>query len=199
MSLLAFALVMASPSLAADPPSADLDAPRLERREHLIATHRALKYGTAGALLVTGSLGVVALINQPTLLGDGKCLTGNPVLGDYGCNELGLLHAGSGVVTLGLYATDMGVTVGIPRAPGSPLKGPYDHGGAHRAFTGMHIAGMILQPILGLLAANPTLIGVDDPSGTGDYARTMRTAHVGVGLLTAGSYWTTLAIEEGDR
>jgi hypothetical protein len=194
MTLVALAL-LSSPALAAEP----IGPEPPDRRERLIATHRGLKYGTSGALAVTAGLGVVALVNQPTLFGDGKCLSGDPILGAYGCSELSLLHAGSGVVTAGLYATDMGLTVAMPKGPGSDVKGPYEHGGAHRTFTAIHVTGMILQPVLGLLGANPTLIGVDDPSATGDYARTMRTVHVGVGLITGGSYWTTLAIEEADR
>src|ERR1041385_8124221 len=102
MIVLSVVLSLAAHAQALDETAArgrDDDRPRNEHREALLRAHRALSYTTAAALTVTAAGGLVALANQPTLLGEGRCASGNPIFGDYGCEGFSILHGMGGVLT----------------------------------------------------------------------------------------------------
>ena len=65
----------------------------------------------------------------------------------------------------------------------------------HRALTYVHLGGIVLQPILGLVSAFPQVIGVRGAAPDDRFPRDTRTIHVGVGYLTAAAYLATLALE----
>lgn len=170
------------------PPPDDL---RVERLRH---SERVLKWSTAGALVVTSALGTMAAINQPTAFGDGRCQTGNPVLGTYGCDRgLSTLHGISGVLSLTLYTADGVLTLAIPGPVGnvSEAARPW-----HRALTYVTLGGFVVQPILGLVAAFPQVIGMSDTAPGDAFPRDVRTIHVGLGYLITAAFLTTLALEQ---
>src|SRR5262249_39406080 len=53
---------------------------------------RAVKIGTVAALGLTAAGGVIIAVNKPTLFGDGRCRTGGPIFGQYGCDNLPIIH-----------------------------------------------------------------------------------------------------------
>lgn len=168
-------------------------APGDRRAESLRRWERALKWSTAGALVVTTTLGTLAAINQPTAFGDGRCQTGHPVLGTYGCDRgLSTLHGTSAVLSATLYTADGVLTLAIPGPVGnvSDAARPW-----HRALTYVHLGGMVVQPILGLVSAFPQVIGVRNTAPTDRFPRGMRTAHVILGYVTTAAFLTTLALE----
>jgi hypothetical protein len=164
------------------------------RRAHMLTAHRALEITTAASLAVTGALGVITAINRPTLFGAGRCQSGDPVFGNYGCESLSIVHGISGVVSEGLYISTMVLEAVTPDPPWETQESP-GWREARRVLTWVHVGGMILQPLLGMISAYPGIIGVDDPQSRYDFSRTLRTVHMGVGVITATAYLSTLAID----
>lgn len=167
--------------------------PPADRTNGLRSWERALKWSTAGALVATSALGTMAAMNQPTAFGDGRCLTGDPVLGTYGCDRgLSTLHGISGVLSLTLYTADTALAFAIPGPEGnvSESERPW-----HRALTYVHLGGITLQPLLGLISAFPAVVGQSDATPTDPFPRNMRTAHVCLGYVTLAAFLATLALE----
>jgi hypothetical protein len=154
---------------------------------------RALEWSTAGALVVTSTLGTMAAINQPTAFGHGRCQTGSPVLGTYGCDRgLSTLHGSSGVLSATLYTASGVLALAIP-GPASKVSGrarPW-----HRALGYVHLGGIVLQPILGLVSAFPQVIGMSTSAPDDRFPRNTRTIHVGLGYVTTAAYLAALALE----
>ncbi|HEU0051711.1 MAG TPA: hypothetical protein VFQ39_00995, partial [Longimicrobium sp.] len=130
-------------SLSLDQPDAAGPAPESEaaRVARMRRWERALKWSTAGALVVTTTLGTIAAINQPTAFGDGRCRTGGPVLGTYGCDRgLSTLHGTSAVVSATLYTADGVLALSLPGPQGNvtPARRPW-----HRALTFVHLGGVV--------------------------------------------------------
>ncbi len=170
-----------------EPPPEDLRLKRLRRWE------RALKWSTAGALVATSTLGTLAAVNQPTAFGDGRCQTGRPILGIYGCDRgLSTLHGTSGVLSSTLYTANGVLALSIPGPVGnvSEAARPW-----HRALTYVHLGGIALQPVLGLVSAFPQVIGVRNTAPGDHFPRNVRTVHVCLGYVTTAAFLTTLALE----
>ena len=167
--------------------------PLAEHRASLLRAHRTLEYTTAGALALTAAGGVVAAINQPTLFGDGRCVSGDPIFGDYGCTGFSMIHGTAGVFTTMSYVATMTVALSVPKLPGGRGEpGPFDHGGVHRAATWVHVVGFVAMPLLGLTGAHPEMLGIEDSE---HFSETVRTVHAGLGVITAGAFTTTVMIE----
>jgi hypothetical protein len=154
---------------------------------------QTLRVSTAASLVVTTALGTIAAINQPTAFGDGNCITGNPVFGLYGCDRgLSTLHGVSGVVSLTLYTANGALALAAPESRGtvSPGAKPY-----YRVLTWVHLGGILVQPILGIIAAQPQLIGKSTTVPTDPLPRDLRTAHIFIGYITTLAFLTTTALE----
>ena len=183
-------------SLSLDPasaPSAPGQEPEDARTARVRRWERALKWSTAGALVVTTTLGTFAAINQPTAFGDGRCQTGGAVLGTYGCDRgLSTLHGASAVVSATLYTANGVLAVSLPGPQGkvTPARRPW-----HRALTFVHLGGMIAQPALGLVSAFPQVIGVRGRAPSDPFPRNLRTTHVILGYVTTAAFLATLALE----
>lgn len=187
-------------------PSIDL----LRQRRRLTQIHRPLGIATWSSLLVTTTLGTIAAINQRTIFGQGNCaMTGEGVLGRFGCEGLSPLHGLSAFVTVSLYATTGIFALSMPDP--ERVTSHDDRRGArlrlHRAMAWVHFAGMVLQPILGMLSAFPGMIGLTvDPTAPIDeitraseriqeYQAVMRTVHLGVGYITLAALTTAMILE----
>ncbi len=184
----------AAPSSAAPwvPPLVDDAASR--RRRNMLNAHRALELSTAGALAVTGALGVITAINRPTVFGDGRCATNDPIFGNYGCESLSIVHGISGVVSEGLYIGTM-VLEAVVRDPPWTVDERPGWRITRRVLTWIHASGMILQPLLGMLSAYPGIIGINDPQSRDDFSRVLRVVHAGAGVVTATAFLGTVAID----
>jgi hypothetical protein len=169
--------------------------PLQEHRASLLRAHRTLEYTTMGALALTAAGGVVAAINQPTLFGDGKCASGDPIFGDYGCTGFSMVHGTLGVLTTVSYVATMTVALSVPdRRGGHGEPGPFDYGGFHRAATWVHVVGFAALPLLGLTGAHPEMLGIADEDAE-NFSKTVRTVHASLGVVTAGAFTTTVLIE----
>jgi hypothetical protein len=195
--------VAAPPSLALElarlggegqPLSGSPSAPATEARtRELQWWGRTLRWSTAASLLVTSTLGTMAAINQPTAFGDGRCITGSPVLGDYGCNRgLSTLHGSSAVLSVTLYTATAVLGLAAPESRGLVAESARP---VHTVASWVAFAGIVAQPIMGLIAAYPQVIGMSHSIPTDSFPRNLRTVHVFVGYLTTAAYLTTVALE----
>lgn len=170
-------------------PSIDL----IRQREHMVRIHRPLGIATWGSLLVTEALGTVMAINDHTLFGKGACANldamGNPgcVFGDWGLPGGGLnaLHEVGAFITLSFYTATGIFALGMPdpehAAVGNDSRA--NRLRIHRTLAWVHLIGMVVQPILGVIAARPDFIGIA-PAARDDFSADLRTIHLGVGYVT---------------
>jgi hypothetical protein len=148
---------------------------------------RALQLSTAGSLIVTAALGTLVAINKPTLFSEGRCAEGSPIFGDYGCHGLSTLHGMFALLSAVLYTATATLEFSAFDWPGRDR-----HGDAYEALSYVHLVGMAVQPIAGLLAAVPEVVGA---SRNGTFARVLRTIHLFTGYAIVGSFVVTTAIE----
>ncbi len=152
-----------------------------------------LRWSTAASLVVTSTLGTMAAINQPTVFGDGRCITGDPILGSYGCDRgLSTLHGSAGILSVTLYTANLVLRLAAPESKGhvSEAARPW-----HTALSWIALGGIVIQPALGLVAAYPQVIGKSQSVPTDPFPRNLRTAHVFIGYVTAVSFLATVVIE----
>ncbi|MFB6350197.1 MAG: hypothetical protein ABEK29_00180 [Bradymonadaceae bacterium] len=138
---------------------------------HLNSIQRILQYGTAGSLVLTAAGGVITYLNLPTQTGDGLCRTGDPIFGSYGCDGFNTLHGIGGTLELAL-----------PNDPERDDADLFDDPAAP-----VHLGGMALLPLLGIVSHSPEVLGVDATRGD-EFPRTVRTIHATLGVVTAGAY-----------
>lgn len=186
------ALVAAGAALLLPHVASAQEAIDAEKQDDLETVHSVLQKSGLATLGLTGVSGGVLLMNKPTLFGDGRCKSGDPILGDFGCGGLTLLHAGFGATTLGLFVAQEIVAGEMPISP-------YDVGsqGRQDAMTALrytNIGLFAVQPILGFVAANPGVIGVAEESQE-DVSRVLRTIHFGVGGTIATTYTVNAALQ----
>jgi hypothetical protein len=102
------------------------------------------------------------------------------------------LTAFFGASTLALFVAQESVAVQSPVSP-------YDEGsqGKQDAMTGLRVANYALfsaQPVLGLLAANPGILGVPEKDRE-DVSAALRTVHFAVGGTLATTYTVNAALQ----
>jgi hypothetical protein len=191
----AVALEPARLDLEAAPPAIDLGGVEDHARaSSLKAWGRTLRWSTAASLVVTSTLGTFAAINQPTAFGDGRCITGNPILGgDYGCNHgLSTLHGSAAVLSVTLYTANAVLGLAAPISRGTVPEAARP---VYRVLTWVHLGGIIVQPALGLIAAYPQVIGKSNTAPTDSLPRNLRTVHVFIGWITTAAFLTTTILE----
>lgn len=131
---------------------------RLDRRTSMLKTHQRLGLITTIPLLATVISGSFA---------GGK----HPNAADRD------LHAGLGAATAGLYFSTAYFSIFAPRIPGTKTRGPIR---LHKALAWVHGPGMILTPILGVMAF--------DQLNKGEKVHGIAKAHGAVGYVTAAAY-----------
>lgn len=169
--------------------SAQIDQDKQDRLE---TTHSVLQKAGLGTLLLTGTSGATLMINKPTLFGEGRCKTGDPLFGGFGCSGLSLVHFAMGAASLGLFVSSEIVAENMPISP-------YDMGTAGeqdtmRALRYTNIGLFAVQPLLGLVSAYPQLIGIPERSRE-SFSKIMRTVHFGVGGSLATTYSINAALQ----
>jgi hypothetical protein len=87
------------------------------------------------------------------------------------------IHAGLGAATAGLYFSTAYFSIFAPRIPGTKTRGPIRW---HKALAFVHGPGMILTPILGIMAF--------DQLNKGEKVHGIAKAHGAVGYVTAAAY-----------
>src|SRR5579863_7970991 len=134
------------------------DQARLDKRSHMLKIHQRLGIITTIPLLAT-------------------VLTGSSAGGKTTSSTSRDLHAALGSVTTGLYLTTAYYSIFAPRVPGTTTRGPIR---LHKALAWIHGPGMILTPILGVMAF--------DQRNRGEKVHGIASAHGAVAVTTAAAY-----------
>lgn len=171
-------------------PVAPVDRDRLEEQEDLGTAYSVLQKTSLGTLAVTGALGGVLAVNHATAFGDGRCTTGDPVFGSFGCTNLKYVHFGFAATTLGLFVAKEVVAEKMPLSPYESNDRGRER--AMKTLRWVNIGLLGTQPVLGVLAANPQIFGISNAS---NFSRVMRTVHLGVGGTVATTYTVNAAMQ----
>ena len=134
------------------------DQARLDKRSHMLKIHQRLGLITTIPLLAT-------------------VITGSQAGGKTSSSTSRDLHAALGSVTTGLYLTTAYFSIFAPRVPGTTTRGPIR---LHKALAWIHGPGMILTPILGVMAY--------EQRNRGEKVHGIASAHGAVAVTTAAAY-----------
>lgn len=188
--LIACALLLLAP-LTLNPSRAAAQRPELTPHESdLVDAYEVMQGVTMGLLGVTAVGGLVQLYNLPTSFGDGACAEGSAIFGDYACSgDFSLVHAVLGIASIASYTATAALAFAAPDL--DELRG---EDGVTDGLGIAHGIGIGLTPVLGLLAANPSLIGLSGNAAE-EFSRHMRVVHWIVAALTVGAFGTHLLVD----
>lgn len=188
--LVALALVLA-PVLRPAPASAQQQPDLTPHEQNLVDAYDVMQGVTLGLLGVTAAAGLVQLYNLPTSFGDGACASNSAIFGSYACSgEFSLVHGVLGIASIASYTAWAAVSFAAP-----DLDDFRGEDGVTTALGIVHGIGIGLTPALGLLAANPGLIGLSGDTAE-EFSRHMRVVHWLVALVTVGAFATQLAVDQ---
>ncbi len=134
------------------------DQARLDRRSHMLMIHQRLGLITVAPLVAT-------LIASHGAAGRHGTATGRD------------LHGALGLVTAGMYFTTASYAIRAPKVPGTTTRGPIR---LHKALAWIHGPGMILTPILGVMAY--------EQRNRGERVHGIAKAHSAVAWVTSAAY-----------
>ncbi|HYM13049.1 MAG TPA: carboxypeptidase-like regulatory domain-containing protein [Bryobacterales bacterium] len=134
------------------------DQARLDRRSHMLMIHQRLGLITIAPLLAT-------LITSTGAAGKRSSATGRD------------LHGALGLVTAGMYFTTASYAIRAPKVPGTTTRGPIR---LHKALAWIHGPGMILTPVLGVMAY--------EQRSRGERVHGIAQAHSAVAWVTSAAY-----------
>ena len=164
-----------------------------QRQRDLDYAHSTVQKAGLGTLAVTGALGLVLFANKPTLFGDGLCSTGDGIFGEYGCGPgLAVTHMAFAVASAGLFIAQEILAAKMDPSP--YLEGSTGRQNTMEALRWTNVGLFAVQPVLGIIAAHPGLIGIP-ASARADFSRVLRTVHLGVGLGLATTYSVNAALQ----
>lgn len=163
----------------------------MKERNSLAELHRPFGIATWAAMTLTTALGVVQYYNLYGFgagIGDNPCVEGNAVFGQGQCSGTPYLHLTAAAVTTALYTTTFTLAALMPD-PDNLSEGPGEFASTlrmHKILRWVHFGGMIAQVVLGTLAANPELIGLNRAEDYGTL-QGLATVHLASGLVTYGA------------
>jgi hypothetical protein len=163
-----------------------------QEQNTLSAAHSATQKLGVATIVVTGALGITLAVNHDTLFGDGRCTRGNPVFGRFGCDGLSLVHFGFAATTLGLFVASE--VLAEQMHPNPYFLGSTSHQNAMQALRWTNAALFVVQPLLGIFAAHPRLLGIPEEHRS-KVSRVLRTIHLGVGFGLATTYSFNAALQ----
>jgi hypothetical protein len=159
-----------------------------EPTDRRATAHSAVQKTGLVTLWGTAALGAIIAVNAPPL-GDEQCAAcGDMGKGAY--DALVLTHFGLAAATLGLYVSSEILAETMTTNP--YYTGDAQRQGGMQALRWVNVGLFATQPILGVLAAHPGLVGVP-PEHRQLFSRVVRTLHLAVGAGTAASY-TAVAV-----
>ncbi len=135
---------------------------RLNKRSHMLKMHQRLGLITTGPLVATVILGAFAGGHSPSSTDRN-------------------VHAALGSVTAGLYFASAYYAIFAPKIPGTQTRGPIR---LHKALAWIHGPGMILTPILGIMAY--------DQLSRGERVHGIASAHGAVAIATLAAYGASI-------
>jgi hypothetical protein len=156
--------------------------------------HSATQKAGLLTLGLAQGFGIPLMANKETLFSNGLCKAGDPMFWEFGCNGgLTILHFAFAATTLGLFITSE--VLATQMAPSPYETGDSTRDGAASILRWVNVGLFTLQPILGLITAHPSLLGIP-PEHRVMVSRILRSIHFAIGLglvstftLQAGLQW----------
>ncbi len=143
---------------------------QLNKRTHMLKVHQTLGLITTAPMLAT-------LITGPMAKAKGK--NGQPITEPTSANLD--FHIALGGVATGMYWTTAYYAMFAPRIPGVKPKGAIR---VHKALVWVHAPGMVLTPILGIMAYKQ--------ENAGEKVHGIASAHGPVAFVTVGAYCASI-------
>lgn len=162
-----------------------------DRDADIIRAYDVMQAVTMGLMGATAPLGLIQLYNLPTSFGEGACAQGNPIFGNYACDgSLSMVHGILGIATIASYTATGALALAAPNTvPGEDT--------ITDVLGGIHAVGIGLTGALGLLAANPNILGLHGDAAH-SFSRHMRVVHWIVAMVTVGAFATHLLVDQID-
>jgi len=130
----------------------------LDKRSHMLKIHQRLGLITLAPMVAT-------------------LVVSNRAAGRHGTASGRELHAALGGVTAGMYFTTASFAIFAPKVPGTTVRGPIR---LHKALAWVHGSGMVIAPILGILAYQQR--------SRGERVHGIASAHGAVAAVTSAAY-----------
>ncbi len=169
--------------------TARAQAPLTQSEQDIVDGYEVMQGVTMGLLGATAALGLVQLYNLPTSFGEGACDRNSAIFGSYACNgDFSLVHGIFGIATIASYTATAALAFAAPNLD----RGDEDT--VTDVLGWVHGIGIGLTGALGLLAANPGLIGLSGSTAS-EFSRHLRVVHWLVALVTASAFATHLIVD----
>lgn len=163
----------------------------LKLRNGLAKLHKPLGLATWAAMTATVVLGTIQYYNLYGFyddIGGNPCVRGEAIFGQGQCSGRPWPHLAAAGVTTGLYLTTGSLAAMMPD-PDDLAEGPgefSDNLRMHKLLRWVHVGGMLAQTVLGIVVANPSLVGMDRANDY-DTLQHLATVHLATGYVTYGA------------
>lgn len=163
---------------------------QLRKRAKLATIHRTLGITTwvlTGVAVIAGTIQYRNLYGGS--IGTNPCVQGDAWLGQKQCYGTPWFHALTGFGAGAAYFSTLGVALAMPD-PDHAAKGDSQYAKTlrtHKALRWVHLSGMVLQMVLGMVIANPRLNGGLDRANDYKAMKTLATLHLISGYVTFGA------------
>jgi hypothetical protein len=163
---------------------------QIRKRAKLAKIHRTLGITTWA---LTGLAVIAGTIQWRNLYaggeGDNPCVTGDAWLGQKQCYGAPWFHALTGFTAGAAYFSTLGLAIAMPD-PDNAAKGDSKYAKTlrtHKALRWVHLSGMVLQMVLGIVIANDKINGGLDRANDYGTLKALSTVHLVSGLVTFGA------------
>jgi cytochrome b561 len=163
---------------------------QLRKRAKLATIHRTLGITTWA---LTGLAVIAGTIQWRNLYAGGEgsnpCVTGDAWLGQKQCYGTPWFHALTGFGAGAAYFSTLGIALAMPD-PDNAARGDSKYAKTlrtHKALRWVHLSGMVLQMVLGIVIANPKLNGGLDRANDYGTLKALSIVHLASGYMTLGA------------
>jgi hypothetical protein len=163
---------------------------QIRKRAKLAKIHRTLGITTWA---LTGLAVIAGTIQYRNLYaggeGDNPCVTGDAWLGQKQCYGSPWFHALTGFTAGAAYFSTLGLAMAMPD-PDNAARGDSKYAKnlrTHKMLRWVHLSGMVLQMVLGIVIANDKINGGLDRANDYGTLKALSTVHLVSGLVTFGA------------
>jgi hypothetical protein len=163
---------------------------QIRKRARFAKIHRTLGITTWA---LTGLAVIAGVIQYRNLyrgsLASNPCVTGDAWINQKQCYGQPWFHELAGFAAGASYFSTLGVALAMPD-PDNASRGDSKFAKnlrTHKALRWVHLSGMVLQMVLGIVIANPKLNGGLDRANDYKAMKTLSTIHLTSGLVTFGA------------
>lgn len=163
-----------------------------DHEQDVIDAYDIMSGVTLGLMGATASLGLAQLYNLPTSFGEGACARDEAIFGNYACSgAFSLVHGIFGIATAASYTATGALALAAPNRDFGTEDTVTDVLGV------VHGVGIGLTAVMGLLAANPGILGITGQAAE-SFSRHLRVVHWLVALVMVSAFATHVIVDHVD-